>query len=519
MTRREPPHTDEGWYALHDLRTIDWDAWRDAPQRTRDRAIEEGTAYLDACESIPADEGTSAVFSVLGTDADLLVVHLRPSLADLDTLKRRFEHTALAEFTDRTDSFVSVTEASGYGTPEFFEEGPEAVDPGIRRYIESRLEPRMPDAEYLCFYPMDKRRDPEHNWYDLPFDERADHMSSHGDIGREYAGKVTQIVTSAIGFDDWEWGVTLFADDPKQVKRLLYEMRFDPSTSLYAEFGPFYFARRFPPADLGAFLAGEHVGTGEGSGDLPVAHPDEMSQDGSHPHSDDGGHPHAEGGHAHAEGGHPHAEGADGHGGDDTPEVAGADEDLRERLDDLDVYAGQPHGEDVYALVLYSEADPDELFDDVDGLRANFDHYDTHVKTAVYEGAVGEGPTAIVSLWSTASAADTAAGFLADLPSVVGRAGEGDGFGTMGMFYTVKPDHRGEFVDTFAEVGGLLDEMDGHRESRLLANRENENDMFIASEWDSREDALGFFSSEEFAETVRFGREVLDDRPRHVFLA
>jgi chlorite dismutase len=223
------------------------------------------------------------------------------------------------------------------------------------------------------------------------------------------------------------------------------------------------------------------------------------------------------------------------------------------------VYGGQPHGEDVFALVLYSEADPASFFEEVDGLRANFDHYDTHVKTAVYEPQ-SDGLAAVVSIWETESAADTAAGFLADLPGIVARADQSEaiaptpgsdgsasdaesghatddevghttdaeaghttdaagGWGTMGMFYTVKPDYREEFVETFGDVGGLLAEMDGHRETALLANREDENDMFIASQWAAKEDAMAFFQSEAFRDTVEWGREVLDDRPRHVFLA
>jgi chlorite dismutase len=203
---------------------------------------------------------------------------------------------------------------------------------------------------------------------------------------------------------------------------------------------------------------------------------------------------------------------ADDHG-------AESDDDIRGELADLDIYAGQPHGEDVYAMVLYSEADPDALREEVDGLRENFEHYDTHVKTAVYDSRDPEGRAAVVSIWQTASAADTAGGFLSELPGIVARAGEESGFGTMGMFYTVKPDHRGEFVEKFDAVGDLLAEMDGHLETDLLVNTDEENDMFIASQWNSREDAMAFFRSDAFSDTVSWGRDVLADRPRHVFLA
>jgi len=160
----------------------------------------------------------------------------------------------------------------------------------------------------------------------------------------------------------------------------------------------------------------------------------------------------------------------------------------------------------------------DEVFDEVEGLRGNFDHYGTHVKTAVYEGRATD-RAAVVSIWDTASAAETAAGFLSELPGIVARAGEESGFGTMGMFYTVKPDYREEFGDTFDDVGEILAEMDGHVETDLMSNVEDENDMFIASQWEAKEDAMTFFGSDEFRETVEWGREVLDDRPRHVFLA
>ena len=141
------------------------------------------------------------------------------------------------------------------------------------------------------------------------------------------------------------------------------------------------------------------------------------------------------------------------------------------------------------------------------------------MKSAVYEPR-GDGPAAVVSIWETESAADTASGFLAELPGVLGRAEDvKEGWGTMGMFYTVKPEHREDFVETFDSVGETLAEMDGHRESSLLVNREDDLDMFIASQWDSREDAMAFFRSDAFGDTVSWGRDILTDRPRHVFLA
>jgi chlorite dismutase/heme-degrading monooxygenase HmoA len=703
MDRREPPDTAEGWYALHDFRSVDWDAWRDASRRERERVITEGVEFLESAVDVhDADEGASAVYSVLGTEADLLLLHLRPETADVDALKRRFERTELARFTDRTDSYVSVTEASGYTdrAREFFE-GDLDEDSGLAKYIRSRLEPTLPDDEHLCFYPMSKRRDPEYNWYDLPFDERREHMEAHGEVGREYGGKVSQMITASTGFEDYEWGVTLFAGDATEVKDLLYEMRFDPSTSKYAEFGPFYLARRIEPHDLQPLLDGEPVPAEESGSPYEHAHPhthtyrhshehehehehegedeDEVHEhehvhtyEHSHPHPHEGGdhehghagdhehdheaehghdhrrvhdhdhdheqetdHGHDDGdhGHEHEHGNHEdtpdHGEGPDSGGlgetvrdlgvelpadlpedahglvlhstapqdelagevdglrgnfehydshlltevvarddgaaivslwanegaadtaagfledlpgveeREDGPvrgETAGADDatestavatdagdDIRGTLADQDIYAGQPHGEDVYAMVLYSAADVETLSEAVDDLRGNFEHYDTHVKTAVYRPAeihADADETAVVSIWDTEDAAETASDFLADLPEITRQAGDDDEtWGTMGMFYTVRPDYREEFVGKFETVGDLLADMDGHVRTTLMVNHEDENDAFIASRWDSQDDAMAFFRSDDFADTVDWGRDALADRPRHVFLA
>ncbi|MFC4359509.1 heme-binding protein [Halobium salinum] len=519
----EPPQTDEGWYALHDFRRVDWDAWRDAPERERARAVEEGTAFLQSHEAVAdAEEGATAVFSILGHKADVLVLHFRPTLDALSAAERRFEGTALAGFTERADSYVSVTEVSGYVSDDYFEGNEEELDEGLRRYIEGKLEPDIPDDEYVSFYPMSKRRGEEHNWYDLSFEERADLMSGHGEVGREFAGRIKQVIASSVGFDDFEWGVTLFGADPADIKDIVYEMRFDEASSKYGEFGEFYVGRRFPPTDLGAYLAGEPVPTGEHSANeaSPSPHGEAAHAHGEHA-------AHGEGGHAHDDAaGHPHGggHGEDGDGDDDGGHHehgdgdGGADEDIRGELADLDIYAGKPHGEDVYATVLYSEANPDALWEEVEGLRGNFEHYGSHVKTAVYEGRATD-RAAVVSIWETASAADTAAGFLSELPDIVSRAGEESGFGTMGMFYTVKPEHQGDFVEKFDVVGELLEDMEGHHETDLMVNREDENDMFIASQWRSKEDAMGFFRSDAFRDTVSWGRDVLADRPRHVFLA
>jgi chlorite dismutase/heme-degrading monooxygenase HmoA len=509
----DAPQTEEGWFALHDFRTVDWDAWRDAPERDREAALEEAEHFLKHREVVAdAEAGDSAVFAITGHKADLLVVHFRETLDQVERLERRFEGTAFAEYTEQSHSYVSVTEISGYTSPEYFED-PESVDEGLRRYMEGKLTPEIPADTYVSFYPMSKRRGPEYNWYDLPMEERADLMAGHGEIGQQYAGKISQVIASSVGLDDWEWGVTLFADDLTDIKDIVYEMRFDPASSKYGEFGEFFVGRRFPAEDLSAYMAGEEVPTPEDEG---------------HPHGE-GGHEQSGDGHAHGDTGHSHGDEHGAHHGSESDHHDGEDShhggsddaedgDIRGELADLDIYAGQPHGEDVYATVLYSEADTDDLFEEVEGLRGNFEHYDTHVKTAVYEGRQTD-RAAVVSIWDTASAADTAAGFLSELPDIVERAGEESGFGTMGMFYETEPEHTEDFVEKFDTVADVLADMEGHHETDLMVNVEDANDMFIASQWRSKDDAMEFFRSEEFSDTVDWGRDVLADRPRHVFLA
>jgi len=128
-----------------------------------------------------------------------------------------------------------------------------------RQRVMSRLFLDMPSARYVCFYPMNKRRGEALNWYSESFERRASMMREHGMIGRHYAGKVTQVISGSIGYDDWEWGVDLFANDPMVFKKLIYEMRFDEVSAVYASFGTFYVGLRLRAAGLGGFLEGSQA--------------------------------------------------------------------------------------------------------------------------------------------------------------------------------------------------------------------------------------------------------------------
>jgi len=125
-----------------------------------------------------------------------------------------------------------------------------------RTAMKPRLWPEVPPRRYCCFYPMDKKRGEMKNWYEVPIRDRQRLMHEHGLIGRRYAGSVKQIISGSIGFDDWEWGVDLFADDPLVFKKLIYEMRFDAASAAYALFGSFYIGLRFKAADIATLLSG-----------------------------------------------------------------------------------------------------------------------------------------------------------------------------------------------------------------------------------------------------------------------
>jgi chlorite dismutase len=91
-----------------------------------------------------------------------------------------------------------------------------------------------------CFYPMSKKREGHANWFTLPYEQRGELMHEHGASGRKFAGRVVQYITGSAGLDDYEWGVTLFAVHTDDLKEVVYTMRFDEASAVYAEFGPFY---------------------------------------------------------------------------------------------------------------------------------------------------------------------------------------------------------------------------------------------------------------------------------------
>ncbi len=263
------PLTLEGAALLHQFFRIRRRQWNSLTRNRRDEIIAQAAEAFASMER--REGGQSALFSELGHKGDLIAVHFRRGMEELDAAQLEVSRLALAEFLDPASSYVSVVEIGLYEASvklycELAERGVAAHSPqwndavaaavaDQREKLAARLFPQIPDRRFLCFYPMNKRRSGADNWYSLPIGERQRMMRDHGMIGRRYAGQVIQVISGSIGFDDWEWGVDLFADDPLVFKKLVYEMRFDESSARYAEFGPFFVGVRLAANELGRILA------------------------------------------------------------------------------------------------------------------------------------------------------------------------------------------------------------------------------------------------------------------------
>jgi peroxiredoxin len=263
------PLTVEGASVLHQMMRFRRPAWRALEPDVRARMLEEASGVLSTWER-PADGRQSAVYSLLGHKGDLMFVHFRRSFEELDQAQLALARLPLSDYFEHTSSYLSVVELGLYestskvysglaakGVQPHSEEWKREIEEALNRQRQAmapRLWPEIPGAKYLCFYPMDRRRGETVNWYREPMTVRQQMMSEHGTIGRRYAGDVRQIITGSIGFDDWEWGVDLFAEDPLVFKKLIYEMRFDEVSAVFALFGTFYVGVRVPSAEIGSIL-------------------------------------------------------------------------------------------------------------------------------------------------------------------------------------------------------------------------------------------------------------------------
>jgi hydrogen peroxide-dependent heme synthase len=267
------PLTLEGSALLHQFFRFDWKAWRSCAEGERSKMVAEFTSALQRLERSSDGKVQTGLFSELGHKGDLILVHFRDSFEALNQVELELAQTALYDFLIPTHSYVSVVElglyessrktyesASAKGFDNHTPEWNAEVEASLKRGAEamkSRLFPSIPEAKYLSFYPMDRKRGEQVNWYTVPFMERQRMMHEHGMIGRRYGDVVKQIISGSIGMDDWEWGVDLFADDPVVFKKLIYEMRFDEVSAVYALFGQFYLGLRLPIEKLGGWLKGE----------------------------------------------------------------------------------------------------------------------------------------------------------------------------------------------------------------------------------------------------------------------
>jgi len=267
------PLTLEGASVLHQIFRFDWKTWKAVPTADRERIASSSIDGLQKHEREDVNAPVrSALYSLLGHKGDLMLIHFRDSLEELNKVELALAQTPLYDFLELKHSYVSVVELGLYessrktyeaATAKGFEahsaEWNAEIAASLERASEAmkpRLWPSVPEAKYLSFYPMDRKRGEQVNWYTVPFAERQRMMHEHGMIGRRYAGEVRQIISGSIGMDDWEWGVDLFANDPVVFKKLIYEMRFDEVSAVYALFGQFFIGVRLPVEKLGDWLKG-----------------------------------------------------------------------------------------------------------------------------------------------------------------------------------------------------------------------------------------------------------------------
>jgi chlorite dismutase len=273
MRHPNVPESLDGWSILHRMFRFDRRRWDALPGERRAAIAAEAIALIDELARDP--DRDCGLVQLLGDKGDLMFTHYARSFDELAVAEARVDKLALVDYLEPLAGYVSVLELGLYGDTgkihadlrdrglkPHSDEWNAAFDDALAAVARDprnagRLASRIPKRRYTCFYPMNKKRVGNDNWYTLPFDERAKLMVEHGKVGRSYHGLVTQVISGSIGFDDWEWGVDLYADDPLVFKKLVYEMRFDEASSRFGEFGRFWTGVQFATAALPDFLSGE----------------------------------------------------------------------------------------------------------------------------------------------------------------------------------------------------------------------------------------------------------------------
>jgi chlorite dismutase len=254
----------EGWHCLHLFYRVEYGQWQ-LLNREEQNAAKTNLASL--VQEVRALDSTQLLtLSVVTPKADLGFMLITPDLQTANRIEKQLSLSLSADVLSPVYSYLSLTEESEYVTTE--EEYMESLDQQTRidpektkqalatfrermkHYRRDRVYPNLPDWPVVCFYNMSKRRGQQRNWYALPYEERRHLMKGHANVGREFAGKVKQLITGSTGLDDAEWGVTLFARDTFQIKSLVYKMRFDPVSAEYAEFGEFFIGIQLPLDEL-----------------------------------------------------------------------------------------------------------------------------------------------------------------------------------------------------------------------------------------------------------------------------
>lgn len=255
---------EEGWHCLHLFYRVEHGQWQ-LLSREEQNAAKTNLSRL--VQEMRAVESTQLLtLSVVTPKADLGFMLITPDLQAANRMEKQLSMSLGPDVLTPVYSYFSLTEESEYATTE--EEYVETLDDETRRdaskreqaltafrdrmqhYRQDRVYPSLPDWPVVCFYNMSKRRGEQRNWYALPFDDRRKLMGGHAKVGREFAGKVKQLITGSTGLDDAEWGVTLFARDTFQIKKIVYEMRFDKVSADYADFGEFFIGIQLPLDEL-----------------------------------------------------------------------------------------------------------------------------------------------------------------------------------------------------------------------------------------------------------------------------
>jgi len=255
---------EQGWHGLHLFYRVEQGQWQLLNRAEQNEAKTNLTSLVQEVRAM--DSTQLLTLGMVTPKADLGFMLITPDLHNANKIEKRLSISLGPDVLTPVYGYLSLTEESEYitteeeyvqsldaetrQTPAKLEQAVAAFHERIKHYRKERVYPTLPDWPVVCFYNMNKRRGEERNWYALPYDERRQLMKGHASVGREFAGKVKQLITGSTGLDDAEWGVTLFSRDTFQIKAIVYKMRFDPVSAEYADFGEFFIGIQLPLDEL-----------------------------------------------------------------------------------------------------------------------------------------------------------------------------------------------------------------------------------------------------------------------------